>query len=268
MSYWVRVLKFKDLHVSHQLHDARDAMLGGLRELGYEASLEGGDTQIVMAGQLATATSGIPDGSIVWNLEQAGNFHFSPEYQTLMRRCRVWDYNHLNMKRLKKLYGVDSEYVPMGYVPVHERHNKGWNFEYDVMFIGSLFAHRRETIIGRLRAAGLNVFASNSCYGEYRDEILHKSRVFLNMHFHDEMIMESLRLAIGMANKKPCVCEVNPETGVDADLLPGVLEADYDGLVDACLLLARNPDVAAKFGERAYETFTARPMREVLRRVL
>jgi hypothetical protein len=266
MRFWIRTLKYRDLHAPYQLVDARDALLEGLRHLGHEASTEDGDRQIVLAAQLATPATAktIPDDSIIWNLEQAGNFHFSPEYQVLMKRCTTWDYNHVNMQRMKKLYDIDTKYCPMGWVPGLDSGHPDAD-DYDVMFIGSLAFERRKRIIKDLQGAGLRVFASNNCYRPERERITCASRVFLNMHCHEEMIMESLRLALGMANKRAVVCECNPQTAADHDLLPGILPVPYEKLVEACVAVAKNKELQRDLGVLAYETFTKRPMWDVLR---
>lgn len=278
MRFWVRSIRYKDLHVTGQLVDAHDTMLDGLNRLGHEASREqdGDQRQIILAGQLATPAvdKTIPDGSIVWNLEQAGNWHFSPEYQKLLRRCEVWDYNLGNIQRMKQIYGVDCKYVPFSYTPVLEHHawiereRKDLKQDIDVVFLGSLFYEPRERIAVDLKNTGLNIFFSNNCYGAWRDEQIYRAKIVLNMHCHEQKIMETLRCGAAMANKRAVVCQMDPDTSVDADIVPGMRCVPYNMLVENIYNLAKNDAERKALELRGYEVFKQRRMEDVLARVL
>ena len=289
MKFWVRTLRIRDIHEPYQLKEIATTVKEGLDLLGHDAYFDhrqftgwgtnaelalffAGERQIIIGGNCGTPTTlaTIPDGSIVYNYEQAGTFHFSPEYVGLLRRSEVWDYNLGNIERLKK-YNVRARYVPFGYVPGLEvEFQKGWDRDlYDVMFVGSLHASSpRAQIINDLKHTGLRVFASDACYGPARAEAYQQSRLVLNMHFHQAKIMETVRCATAMANHKAVVCQVDRDTVVDELLVPGMACVPFDKLVETCVALSKDENERRRLERAGYETFLQRKMDDILRPVI
>jgi hypothetical protein len=286
VNYWVRTLRIRDIHEPHQLKEIATVVQEGLVLLGLEAyfthrqcpgwgtnaELAAHERQIIIGGNCGTppTLATIPDNSVVYNFEQAGNFHFSPEYVRLLQRCEVWDYNLANIERLKR-YAVHARYVPFGFVPgLEHEYVKGWDQdEYDVMFVGSLHVSSpRSAIINDLKHSGLRVFASEACYGEARAEAYQKSKVVLNMHFHKEKIMETVRVATAMANHKAVVCQVDSDTSVDERLIAGMACVPYGDLVGLCIKLVQNESERRRLERAGYETFTQLKMDDILRPII
>jgi hypothetical protein len=281
MRYWVRTLKIRDAMEPHQLKEIATVVHDGLQLLGLQAyHIRQGwpcvgdlkdERQIIIGGNVGTKQTlmGIPDNSIVYNFEQVGNFHFSAMYLELLRRCEVWDYNHINIERLKK-YAINARYVPFGYVPsLTEEYRPQWDTEeYDVMFVGSMCSDVRVKIIEQLRHRKLNVFTSEACYGHARAEAYQRSKIVLNMHFHKEKIMESVRVGTAMANRKPVVCQMDVDTSADAFLAPGMACVPYDMLAETCERLAHDGEARNKLARLGFEIFSARKMDEILRPIL
>ncbi len=265
MKYWVRTLNHANLQAAHQLADAETVIFEALQLLGKDVSKTEGDQQIIIGGALARPEHRIPSDAIIYNLEQAGNFHFSPEYVNLMRRCpRVWDYNKTNCDRMMKLYRIPTIYVPYGYVPGLTYAPVGRQEDIDVSFVGSMFALQRQLIRDAMNRVGLVTHFSENCYGPRKQEIHERSKVVLNMHFHKEKIMESLRIGYGLANKKAVLNQVDPDTAVDEELIPACHCVKYEKLVDAARMLVASPSLRAEIGDNGFRIFKSRWMPDIL----
>lgn len=267
MKFWVRALKHIGLHNANQLADAADVVFFGLRHLGHEVSRTSGDRQIIIGGNLAMPSSAIPSESIIWNLEQAGTFHFSPEYIRLMRRCHVWDYNPINAQRMLTLYGQKTHVLPFGYVPELET-VPVVEEDYDVLFTGSLFSEHRLHAIERLRYRGLKVYASDRCYGALKNEMMGRAKVVINIHLHTEKIMESLRIGFALANKKCVLTQLDPDTASEGDLVRACATAPYDKLAEEAHRLVHDPEARREQARLGYEIFKERRMEPALEEAL
>jgi hypothetical protein len=281
MRYWVRTLKIRDTLEPQQLKEIAVVVHDALKALGHIVyhTRQGwpciGDIkderQVIIGGNIGTKLTleSIPDNSIVYNFEQVGNFHFSPLYLSLLRRCEVWDYNKTNIERLKQ-QAIRARYIPFGYVPsLTDPYRGDWDTEeYDVMFVGSMGADVRIKVIEELERRRLKLFVSEACYGERRSEAYHRSKVVLNMHYHAEKVMESVRCGTAMANFKPVVCQMDPDTCVDEDLVLGMACVPYKELANECERLVRDGKARGELARKGFGIFSARKMDELLRPII
>ena len=268
MKFWVRSLRHPSGHHAYQLADATEAMTEGLRGLGYEVSETEGDRQLIIGGNLANAAVAktIPDDSIIYNLEQAGSHHFSPEYQTLLRRCVAWDYSPGNAELMRREYGIDAKVVRHGYVPSMTRVVKV-EPEIDVLFLGAL-NDRRRAVLQEMVERGLRVHHTNAAYGRVRDELLAKSKMLLNVHFYDMKIMEILRIGFGCANKVAVLTQHDYDSRSEADMLVACRSAPYHLLAHTAEMLVRADRMREDAALRGFEAFQKRDMVEILREAL
>lgn len=266
--YWIRQLAHKGAFPSRQLNECTEVLLQGLHLLGEEASTKSGDQQIIVGGSLARTEDEIPDSAIIWNMEQAGTYHFHPDYVSLMKRCRTWDYNTTNMERLKFLYDIDAEFVPFGYVPNLETPWPATSQDIDVCFLGSLMSTDRRSVTRECVRLGLSLFISDNCYGPHKAEIYARSKVVLNMHFHSAKIMESLRIGYALANRKAVVCQVDQDSATEADLEQAVVCSPLADMPRAVMALVKDDQYRHSMEQQGYEIFKQRRMQDILKRVL
>ena len=83
----------------------------------------------------------IPRNSIIFNLEQlsSGDTWFTPQYVRMLQEFQVWDYSLRNCEGLKQRFGVDAQYVQLGYVEEMTRIASEKHPLYDALFYGSLY---------------------------------------------------------------------------------------------------------------------------------
>ncbi len=192
-----------------------------------------------------------PAGSIVYNLESI------PDQVDPVRWAgfEVWDSIASNIAKYPP--GMNVKHVPVGYHPSFERFERAKVLDIDVVFTGAL-NDRRARILDALRERGLNVVYIGPAIGNHgaaRDAILARSKLALNILFHDEAPFPALRVAHLVANRVPVLSEAC-EGG-----WAFVRGAQYSELVDeACEMLAEGPDTLASAAERRRGAFCSMPL--------
>ncbi len=245
----------------------------GLRSLGAQVSqdvnrLVPGPQALLFGSHLLAPEEAhqVPDGSIIYNLEQIAESSSwcSPTYLELLERCQVWDYSARNIASLVRL-GVTPPptHVPIGYVPELTRVSSSPNEDIDVLFYGSM-NERRARVINQLQDLGLNAPAVFGVYGPERDALIARSKVVLNLHFYETSIFELVRVSYLLANRKAVVAECQPGTEMDEDMRDAVRTASYQQVASACAELVANADARQELGERGFARIAARDEASIL----
>lgn len=246
--------------------EVRDSLAWSLSSLGHETMLTdnsfsaGQSTNIIFGAELLPPTTVLPPNSIIYNMEQPTH----PNLENVRRivaesDCSVWDYNLRNLPDWHAR-GIPALHLPIGYTPNLTRIPKPAAQPIDVLFYG-WFTPRRSQLIQALRAAGLNVVATDSCYGGGRDELISRSKVVLNVNHDGRSLFNIVRVSFLLANSKCVVSEVADD---DTDYLyikGGMWRSTYPKIVDDCLFLAKNEDERIAIENAAagfrHEDFTA-----------
>jgi hypothetical protein len=264
---WVHSATFSEL---------AETIFHGLRHLGHQASIVSrpseADGQIIALAAFFlsdTEMAQLPASAIVYNTEVVQQLRRDPQsnYVDLLRGHDVWDYNRENAQRVSEFLSKPVRYVPFGFVPDLARVVKGEIEDIDVLFYGELNA-RREAIIHGLEAAGLTVKHLYGVYGAERDSWIARSKVVLNMHYHQPGVFEIARVGYLLANSKAVVTECDPGEVVDPDLSSGMLVATYDGLVDACRSLVADDNRRHAIERAGFAAFQQRCECDILRAAL
>lgn len=241
----------------------------GLRRLGFtsfyqEPSAEP-SRQIVFGAHLLDerGVAALPADAIIYNSEQiqADSPWLSGPYRAALQAHPVWDYSAENVRRAAELGLGTLRHVPLGYVPELSRIAPAQE-DIDVLFYGSMNPRRRAVLAG-LEAAGLKVVALFGVYGEERDRAIARARIVLSMHFYEAKVFEIVRVAYLLSNAKAVVAECGPETALESDLREAMLGVPYQGLVEACVQLARDHQRRQSLGVAGHRQF-ARRKEEVL----
>lgn len=243
----------------------------GLEDLGYSVTISinsiFADARNIIIGCHLLDPSLIestPETSIIINTEQLGTVS-SPWHHKIRRwvtRFQTWDYSEGNLARLREIGAEEPKLLRLGYHKRLARIDKSSPQDIDVLFYGSL-SERRKRIIHDLKAAGSNAMAVG-VYGEERDRLIARSKVILNVHYHDSHVFEIVRVFYLMINAKAVVGEVGENTAIDPFYLPGIRAAPYDDLVRSCLDLAADRGIREEMERRALDTISRRPQRELL----
>lgn len=246
-----------------------------LSELGIACSIgcneyaKGAQNIIFGAHLIATdaAAADMPDGSIIFNLEQLAGFGADKHarYTDLLRRFTVWDYSPRNIAWLNtRIAGGKALHVPLGFTSNMVSHLPTSEQPTDVLFYGSLNP-RRAGVIERLTASGLAVKHLFNVYGDALDAELARAKVVLNMHFYEDSIHEIVRTSYLLANRKAVVTECNQGTEMAAGLRDGMRAVPYDRLADACMDLVNNDEARRRLEADGFALFSRRRQSDLLR---
>jgi len=243
--------------------DATEAVRWALLDLGHEANLTGASLfehtdNILYGSHLLPASVRIYPHTILVNLEPLENNPMLPaHYIERLRRHVVWDYSAINVRYLRTL-GVERVFhVPTGYVP-QQRRIRRTPPDIDVLFYGALNP-RRHRVLQELGDAGVKVTHLVGIYGAERDAYIARSRIVLNMRFHEHGILETVRVLYLLANG----CFVISEPGMHAEenqrFSGGMVFAEYKHLVSSCLRYLKDETTRETIAARAPEIALACP---------
>ena len=250
----------------------------GLQTLGYStATLERefieGERHIVFAPHLLQAdhVDRVPPATILYNFESLDppreiSTTFLREF---VPRFEVWDYSAGNLTALKAhAKARPVRHVPFGYTRGLTRIAPAAEQDIDVFFSGAI-SERRARVLNALKGRGLNVATVSDVYGEERDRLIGRSKVVLNIHFHeDARSFESPRVVDLLANSKAVVTELKPDVHMDADLKALVDAAPHDQLADACEALVRDAPRRRALERAAFEGIRQRDESRILAEAL
>jgi hypothetical protein len=268
MRFHITIMRPEGWHFAHCFDEVAETLVYGLRALGYEVSYKANGTvkgvqNIVLGAHLCDGAIQLPEGTILYNLEQIGaGAPIAPE---LAARFPVWDFSERNLAHWKA-HGIAAQHVPIGYVPQLSRFRPLQTQAIDVLFYGSM-SQRRSAIIGELQKhAAFNVVTYQG-FGRARDEFIARAKVVLNMHFYDKPhLFEWPRVSYLLTNRK-CVVSETSEDDPPA-LEGGLCVVPYAALAEACRTLVA--DRATRYGFEAlgFLKFSKLTETAILRRAL
>lgn len=257
---------------SECFREVAETLQFGLRSIGHKAKIQENvfdpsATNIILGGHLLAPQHAqmIPDGSILYNLEQIGGAKLPETFYLAASRHQVWDYSPLNIAKWKEAnLAFQPVLVELGYVPELQRIVSAPLQDIDVMFYGSI-NERRLALLKKLQEEGLEVFAAFGGYGEQRDALIARSKVVLNVHYYNTQVFEIVRVSYLLANSKAVVTEVSPDIG---DLTDAVASFSYDSLVEGCLELVRNEAKRTELEKAGFQRFSAKKETGILNAAL
>jgi hypothetical protein len=240
---------------SAAFREVAEALVHGLQALEHDAVLGEdprvyGRKHIVLGANLLPHTrQKLRPGSILYNLEQIqeGSPWLTESLLALYRQFPLWDYSEANADALERLGVSRPTVVPIGWMPQLARIEPAPQ-DIDVLFYGSMNDRRRAVLRG-LHERGVRVHAAFGVYGEARDRLIARSRIVLNVHFYEAKVFEIVRVSYLLGNGRVVVSEQGSNPAEEAPFEDAVAFAPYDGLVERCLALLREP---AERERRAY----------------
>lgn len=230
-------------------HDARDALVGW--------------PEIVLFSQVAEYVGQqVPEGSVIYNLEPLYDGCQSVElgYLDTLRRFPVLDYQRRNIEYLRA-FGINAAYMPYGHHPSMRRVEQRVeaNKDIDVLFFGSLISERRRKILEQFEGSSVTCTIATDCYGTYRDEMVARAKIIINIHRLDEHPLEVVRLNYLLANGAFVISERGWDDDDNVKYSPGLVYADPEDLVTACHYFLKNPDLRNDIAERGVALVEAMP---------
>jgi hypothetical protein len=179
---------------------------------------------------------------IVVNFEPMvhGTHAWNERYLDVLKRCYLWEYSKSNFQRHRELGYRNADYVALGWEPgaagilpladiLPDEQQ-----DIDVVFFGSL-TRRRIDILEGLMARGLRVEVNRGRAWtlEERNGFMRRAKIVLNLHnWEESRIVEVPRLSILLRHRKAVVCELYPDSEIEASVRDAVVGAPYEKLID------------------------------------
>lgn len=252
------------------LDELVEAMVWGLREIGYTVTTEWATTRQdcinILFAAFALKYEEVMANSprlINYNLEQIGGETrpaIGAQSFSLMRNLPNWDYSRQNIRALNATGICDITHVPIGYAPTLER-IKHADKDIDVLFYGSMNG-RRKAVIDAIEQKGLKVVWSTGeeWDRETRDAHIARAKVVLNMAFYGEIhIFEEIRVSYLLANRVCVVSEVREDTFIEDDMRRCVAGGTLVELPDLCVAYCADANKRTALAELAHRIFKQRP---------
>lgn len=205
----------------------------------------------------------LPEGSIVLNVENTSSPFVTDDYITFLKRVTVWDYDIRNSQDLCRILEKPVYHFKMFYVAALSRVVSAPESDIDVLFFGS-FNDRRSHILDTLRARGLSVVARFGVFNQELDDLIARSKVVLNIHYHENGRMEMVRLFDLLANSRAVVTELNDGEALDPDLADALVAVPYAQLAAATEALVLDEGRRRSVARKGFEAFGRRTARDIL----
>lgn len=262
---------------------------------------------LVFGAHLITKMGGEIDGDyIICQTEQlgaGGSLFVDEAYLELLKRLPVWDYSLNNIVVLEN-HGIVAKHVPIGYSKCMSNIKTGrsaaqigggkngkqrvdfaeWSGIYppvgpdgkfvqdvDVTFYGSV-NDRRNKILEELRRIEIDgkpiIVASFLGYGGFRDKIIARSKIVLNMHYYDSAIFEIFRCSHLFANKRCLVSEMGKDASLEDAYYDTGGFTEYDNLINRCVELLNDEGERNEVANIGHDIFKKTLQADILKGVL
>lgn len=204
---------------------------------------------------------------IVVNFEPMvhGTHAWNDRYLEVLKRCYLWEYSKTNFQRHRQLGYRNADYVALGWerdaaeiLPLEDILPDEQQ-DIDVVFFGSL-TRRRIDILEGLMARGLRVEVNRGRAWtlEERNGFMRRAKIVLNLHnWEESRIVEVPRLSILLRHRKAVVCELYPDSEIEASIRKAVVGAPYEKLIETIEQLLADAPRRARLEREGLAIFTS-----------
>lgn len=194
----------------------------------------------------------LPRGAIVFETEQLAR----PLWYAAPRGEVTWTFSARIAAELRRRGWARVVECPLGYIDTMSSIRRWSQPDIDVLFYGSLNA-RREAALAHLTSEGLSVRVVRGHFGMWRDLLIERAKVVLNVHFYEPTsALEVFRLAHLWANRATVVTESGAEDAALEELgrrcAVSVPQAEIAGACRRLLADASGREAVAERGQREF----------------
>ena len=266
------------MHGLNGYNEVIETVAWGLRELGHEVSrtmnkFELGSTNIIFGAQVLPNDflEKLPEDSIVYNFEQRKDYapaQLNEEKHRYGKRFQIWEYSPQNLAAWDSIGITNVKTVPIGYAPILSRIEKPANQDIDILIYG-VAGEARLNAFYLLSRAGMSAVFVSGLYGEARDNLISRSKIVLNISFHQTSpIFEVVRVSYLLANRKAVVAILEPNTVVPEGINSSIKITSFDSIVDDCRFLLDNDSARTNLENAGFDFFSKFDIRDILSNVL
>jgi hypothetical protein len=234
--------KYKDILGKHPVWDYSTENISALKKFGIDAThVPIGYSKCmsnIKTGRSATITGGGTAGKVAIGYAEWGGVYpqVSPDGQ-FTQDIDVCFYGSVNERRLKILDALKAVKV------------------------------KEELTDGNVIERNLTV-ASFVGYGGYRDKLIARSKIVLNLHYYDSAIFETFRCSHLFANKKLVISEFGKDKGLEEKYYHGAVFCEYDDIVTSCIhYLKEGNEERGEIAKQGFDIFRSVTQADILRKV-
>lgn len=263
------------LHIYMGHMEIIETIQWGLINLGHEVTyainrFRNDAVNIVFGAQVLgiPALKALPQGTIVYNLEQIAGFK-PEELRESLTYCAdkftVWDYSEFNLPTWTAMNPkIPVVHVPIGYAPILSRIEKPADQDIEVLFYGGPGGYRLGIFYDLCQNLVRAVFV-HGLYGASRDSLIARSKLVLNINQHSRTnVFEMARVSYLLSNRKAVVSDFSSSTKIEYDLSDVIVLTPTDRVVQECLQLLADDARRVELEESGYEFMTKRDITGIL----
>lgn len=186
---------------------------------------------------------------------------FNQKYiNQLQGSFEVWDYSKENIKFFDKINTkldkkIKCKYVPLCYSSYLSQFNNYKHIEknIDVLFFGFI-NKRREKIINKLKSKNINIEVYSDLIGEEKIKKILSSKIVLNIHFHENSLLETHRINFLLANKCFVISEHSRDNFEDNNYKNKIIFCNYNNVVNECLQWLKKDEIRQRVAIEGYQS--------------
>lgn len=261
---------------------------------------------LVLGAHLISKYEGTIDGNyVIYQTEQVEaneSLFVDDKYLDILRRFPVFDYSINNISWLGSK-GINAIHLPIGYnrcmsniktgkspsmvgggrngrqrietaawsgVYPPTDHNGRFVQDVDICFIGSM-NERRSAILDELKKIEIDgkplTVVNFIGYGGFRDKVIARSKIVLNMHYYDSSIFEIFRCSHLFANKKCVISELGKDNQLESKYRHAGGFVTYNRLVDKCAAVLKDDNAREGIAKDGYEIFKQDSQAEIFKKI-
>lgn len=193
------------------------------------------DPYIIICPQLY---SGLPKHFIAVQMEQSlsKRWNEDPEYLNALKLAHtVLDYSLSNIEHFgnrEEFGGKLFYYLPLDYLSDEAPDSCSEEKEIDVLFYGDDSAERRAEILKQLKPL-FKIKIVNKLFGEDMLKLIRKSKIVLNIHFYDVVLLETTRIYEVLSQNSSIIISEKSADSFEDSRLEGIVDFVDIGDVEA-----------------------------------
>jgi len=277
MKYSIIICEPKGYKHSGVFYEVAELIYFGFKKLNYDCIITthfniSDRRQIVLGANLLQLTNIIlKEDSIILNLERAGHDEqFSENYCALLRKYEVWDFSWLNIDRINRRYNLKiNKCIQLGYTEELNRINlkEFKDRDIDILFCGSL-SNRRKAILDEMFYLNLKIVHLFGVYGKVRDDYVSRSKLLLNLHYHEFGSLEQVRIFYYLSNQCAVLSEKSDDNNENKDFENMIFLSDYKDIPKKAFDLIKNNSEIKLKSSQGFKHFKEKKIEDNLRNIL
>lgn len=192
---------------------------------------------------------------IIFQLEQSTNKHwFTDEYiNSLKNSLAVLEYSLLNIKYLAEngIRYPNIYHLPIGASTTNSSPNNTPHKKYDFIFYGDVNSSQRRQKILKEFKKKYNVLVCNDTFGEEMTSLIEQSKAVINIHYHDDALLETPRIQECLSLGVPVLSESSKDKDNYPELTGAVLFFEENSVDD---MVMKASDIMEKISDYTLAT--------------